>query len=145
MIGASPAAFAGAYSFASVVPDHCAWCCRPNRCPDSCAAASPVYGAYPFPRFFVNTNATFDAEFENPPTYATPPADAPSHAPSPPNTTFDATLFVSAPGSTVVTLMLNAEYFSATRLKISVIDASSPLLNVVASPSVSYAGVVPGL
>src|SRR5689334_5775310 len=143
MIGAA-ADVPGLYSLVFVVPLYVDWCCRPKLCPASCEIASAVYFGLPPPRFPENANTV--VWFANPPygdpgnpnvnplTYDTPPAADPSHPLVPPITARTACPALYDPGSSVVTSMLNGEYFSDTRDQISRMFANSVLLNVVGSP-----------
>src|SRR5688500_6375305 len=69
------------------------------------------------------------------------PPPPPAQEPLPPITARKATLSVRAPGLTVVTSMLNGEYFSATRAQTAAMLLSSASLKLEALPSVSYAAV----
>src|SRR2546421_467406 len=60
----------------------------------------------------------------------------------PPITTVRVVPCASDAGATVVTLTLNGAKSSPTRVQISLIEVSSVALNVVGSPSRSYAGEV---
>src|SRR5215213_3261480 len=90
------------YSAVLLVPLYALWCCRPNACPDSCSDASATYFAYPPPRLSEKTQTTFCRPLVKLPTYATPPAPAPSHALLPPITTASDCPSTYDPGSTVL-------------------------------------------
>src|SRR5688500_16963739 len=118
-----------------------AWWTRPNPWPASWAIDSAT-ARRSLAKVSLNVHAVLFAELANAPGNATPLRPViPVHAPSPPITDFIVTRSARLPGSTVVTLRLNGEYFSATRAQISRMALISPVLNASALPSVSYAGV----